>query len=258
MLCMTIHSSSFSSHPLLEWKLPFFLTTAPLTNSPFCILHVSIMSSFSHILNALSIFSRKITQQLTQEIFTLAALALTVPRIFLIFHGEKNLQFLYTIAYTEIVLILSNLYKNPTLSNRHISFHCFLNLSPSSACSLSFSAQLPHNGKIISKNFQTYNQSMFRITQHLGSYSVRQAGRCGLLCITVQTQQIGKGAKPWCTSATKIILQWISKTQMSAPAKWVCCIFTHLSYVSLQINSIFFKMRFVDIFTTTFKYSNKY
>jgi len=83
MVCMLIHSSSFSSHHSLEGKLPFSLTTAPLTA-------LSIMSSFGHTLNALSIFLRKMSQQLTQEIFTLTALALTVPRIFLIFLGEKT------------------------------------------------------------------------------------------------------------------------------------------------------------------------
>lgn len=159
MLCVFTHSPSFSSHPSLEWKLPFFLTKAPLE-----------MSSVSHILNVLSVFSRKTSQQLTQEIFTLAALVLTVPRIFLIFLGETNLHFLYTITYTEIVFLLSNLYNNPTFSNKHISSHCFLYLSLHQHVHHPCKERLQLNGKNISKNFQTYNQSMFHITQHLGSY----------------------------------------------------------------------------------------
>lgn len=131
---------------------------------------LSKMSSVSHILNVLTVFSTKTSQPFTQEIFTLTALALTVPRIFLIFLGEKNLQFLYTIIYTETVFLLSNLYNNPTFSNRHISFHCFLYLSPHQHVHHSCKAWLQHNGKHISKNLQTYNQSMFCITQHLGSY----------------------------------------------------------------------------------------
>jgi hypothetical protein len=114
------------------------------------------MSPFGHILNALSIFLRKTSQQRTQEIFTLAALALTVPRIFLIFLGEKkNLQFLYTI-YTEIVFLLSNLHNNPAFSNICISFHCFLYQVLHQHVHQHFRAQLQDNGKIISENFQMY------------------------------------------------------------------------------------------------------
>jgi len=139
------------------------------------------MSSVSHIFNVLSVFSWKTSQQLTQKNFHTCSTSFNSSQNFLNFswRNKPSIPLHHNIhrnSLSPVQLIqqshflLSNSYNNPTFSNRPISFHCFLYLSPHQHVHHPCKARLQHNCKNISKNFQTYNRSMFHITQYLGSY----------------------------------------------------------------------------------------